>query len=310
MQILTSKSSSKPGKQLILVFGLGMIGCAIRDTLLDFDFGLLQEIEFSWHDSEQRNRAFRLIESACLACSPTPDRLSVLWSAGNATFHSNEDDLLEEHQSFTQTLDFVLGLGETLATSELDFHYISSAGGLFEGQRVVSENSVPAPTRPYGRMKLAQEKLLKRTFAAHKVAIYRPSTVYGPKIQKSRQGLINNLVSNGRNGKVTILDSHVMALRDYVFSGDVGNFVAKRIISGDSGLNGNPVHYLVSSRCSSIFEVVQKIERNLHIKLQYRYDESFGNHSNITFNSSVLPRAWSPSTLDVGIRQFLVGKYA
>ena len=152
--------------------------------------------------------------------------------------------------------------------------------------------------------------MLRNSFDKNEIAFYRPSSVYGPMVQKSQQGLINNLVSNGRNRRVTILDAHVMALRDYVFSGDIGNFVAKRIRSGNAEADGSPVNYLVSSRCSSIFEVVQKIERTLKLNLQFRYDESFGNHSNITFSDSVLAPGWSPSTLDVGIRQFLVGKNA
>ncbi len=295
---------------MVLMFGLGMIGCAIRDALLDYDYHLTEKIGFHWQDVEQRNSAFRMIESACQAGSPPPDRVSVVWSAGKAAFHSTEDELSREHIPFTETVGFISRLNETLASSRLDFHYISSAGGLFEGQRVVTDKSIPVPSRPYGRLKLAQEQILRSTFSENELAIYRPSSVYGPMAQKSQQGLINNLVSNGRNGRVTVLDAHVMALRDYVFSGDIGNFVAKRIRSGNTRTNGNPIHFLVSSRCSSIFEVVQKVERTLHLNLSVRYDQSFGNHSNITFSNNVLPTAWSPSTLDVGIRQFLVGKNA
>jgi len=127
-------------------------------------------------------------------------------------------------------------------------------------------------------------------------------------VQKTQQGLINNLVNNGRNGRVTVLDAHVMSLRDYVYSGDIGNYVSKRIRSGNTETNGSPVHFLVSSRCSSIFEVLQKIERTLKLKLQFRYDESFGNNSNITFSDSILPPGWCPSSLEVGIRQFLLVK--
>ena len=310
MQILSTKTKSRTGNHLVLMFGLGMIGSAIRDTLLDFEYHLMAKINFDWQDVEQRNSAFNLIETSCLAYSPPPDRMSVVWSAGIAAFHSTQDELSRENIPFMDTVGFVPMLKKVLDSARLDFHYISSAGGLFEGQRVVNNESIPAPVRPYGRLKLAQEQVLRNSFGKNELAFYRPSSVYGPMVQKSQQGLINNLVSDGRNRRVTVLDANVMALRDYVFLGDIGNFVAKRIRFGNTGVDGSPVHFLVSSRCSSIFEVVRKIERTLKLNLQYRYDESFGNSSNITFSDSVLPPGWSPSTLDVGIRQFLVGKNA
>jgi nucleoside-diphosphate-sugar epimerase len=292
------------------MFGLGMIGSAIRDSLFDFEYDLMAKIDFNWQDVQQWGGAFSLIETSCLAYSPPPDRVSVVWSAGKGAFHSTQDELSRENIPFMDTVGFVLKLRKALDSARFDFHYISSAGGLFEGQRVINNKSIPAPVRAYGRLKLAQEQVLRNSFGKNEISFYRPSSVYGPMVQKTQQGLINNLVSNGRNRRVTVLDAHVMALRDYVFSGDIGNFVAKRIRSGTTEVDGSPVHFLVSSRCSSIFEVVQKIERTLKLNLQFRYDESFGNSSNITFSDSVLPPGWSPSTLDVGIRQFLVGKNA
>jgi UDP-glucose 4-epimerase len=285
-----------------------MIGSAIRDSLLEFEYHLMGEIDIDWRNPSKQGDAFGLIETSCRAYSPPADRLSIVWSAGKAGFHSSEEDVLQENASFMEAIKFVRKLRKTLGSARSDFHYISSAGGLFEGQRVVDESSNPAPVRPYGRMKLEQEEVLRESFDEREVAIYRPSSVYGPMVQKTQQGLINNLVQNERHGRVTILDAHVMALRDYVFSGDIGTYVARRIRSGNTGVNGDPVHFLVSSRCSSIYEVVRQIERTLYLNLRVRYDESFGNNSNITFSDKILPPGWSPSTLGVGIRQFLVGK--
>lgn len=290
------------------MFGLGMIGSAIRDSLLDLEYHLMAEIEFDWHNAAQRDKAFRLIETSCSAYHHPLDRLTVTWSAGNCGFHSTHDEVSQENAPFMDSVRVVSRLRKTLETVRFDFHYISSAGGLFEGQRVIKTASIPAPVRPYGRLKLAQEQVLRGAFGDNEIAIYRPSSVYGPMVQKKQQGLICNLVNNGRNGRVTVLDAHVMALRDYVFSGDIGNFVAKRIRSGSAFESGSSTCFLVSSRCSSIFEVVQKIERTLHLNLRFRYDESFGNNRNITFSNEVLPAGWSPGTLDVGLRQFLVGK--
>ena len=42
------------------------------------------------------------------------------------------------------------------------------------------------------------------------------------------------------------------------------------------------VDFLVSAKCSSIFEVVEKIRRILNLQIRFRYDDQFGNHENIT----------------------------
>ena len=66
MQILSTETSSTTGRHLVIMFGLGMIGSAIRDALLDFQYDLMTNIYFDWLDSAQRDSAFNLIEAACL----------------------------------------------------------------------------------------------------------------------------------------------------------------------------------------------------------------------------------------------------
>lgn len=304
MQILRVKKGSSAG-HLVLMFGLGMIGSAIRDALLLLEYRILADLPVDWQDAGRRARAFCSIQAACVECSPSLSRLSVAWAAGITDFFSPGSEVNRENVSFEDALRFILNLRQDLASIAFDFHYISSAGGLFEGQRVVTNTSRPSPIRPYGRMKLAQEQVLQASFNVSELAIYRPSSVYGPMTRKGKHGLINKLMQNGRNRQVTVLDAHVMALRDYVYAGDIGNFVGKRIRFWDTGENNDPVHFLVSSRCASIFEVIARVERILNLHLQFRYDENFGNSSSITFNDSVLPPAWHPSILVVGIRQFM-----
>lgn len=290
----------------MLVFGLGMIGSSIREKLLELEYRQLSAIDFDWQTSAKWGESLGQVAADCSAHTPPVTRLSVLWSAGKNGFHCTDDEAASENECFRAVVDFIAKLKASLDGVTFDFHYISSAGGLFEGQRVIKRSSIPTPMRPYGRLKLAQEKLLQECFGRYEVAIYRPSSVYGPMEQKAQQGLINNLVKNARSGRETALDSHVMSLRDYVYTGDIGGFVAKRIKAGLTATGDGPVKFLVSARCSSIFEVVRKIEQTLHLKIRFRYDESFGNHRNITFSDSVLPQGWSPATLNVGIRQFLV----
>ena len=119
-----------------------MIGSAIRDALLDFQYDLMTNIYFDWLDSVQRDGAFNLIEAACVENQPPMDRVSVVWSAGKSAFHATEDELSRENVPFMDVVDFVSKLKKTLDSARLDIHFVSSAGGLFEGQRVINDKSL------------------------------------------------------------------------------------------------------------------------------------------------------------------------
>ena len=292
----------------MLVFGLGLIGSAISKALLRLEFQSLIDIPFDWQNDSQMADARNIIESACLRNSKKPEQLTFLWSAGTTGFYSSKDEADREYSLFQKMVGFALDLKKKLNSEVFNFHCVSSAGGLFEGQRVIRDTSCPTPVRPYGVLKKRQEDLLINTFSETDVAIYRPSSVYGLKEQQSRHGLINNLILNARAGRITVLDAHVMSLRDYVFAGDIGNFVARRIRFESAESIGKPAQFLVSARCSSIFEVFQKIRRILNLHAQFRYDDQFGNHKNITFSDSVLPPEWRPVSLDVGLHQFMIGR--
>lgn len=303
MEILV-KDHREHGLHAVLLFGVGMIGTAIRDSLHQKEYRVGNEVHMDWKDAEKRSRAVEEIRGICAPLAPA--RLSISWSAGNTNFFSTQQETADEDRAF----DAVLGLGTTLVQalhhSKLDFHFLSSAGGLFEGQRIVNETSRAAPRRPYGRMKHDQERRILASAASLGTAIYRPSSVYGPMVRPRRHGLVNHLIANASNRRTTVLDANVMALRDYVYSGDVGEYIAREIAFPRRQDQNAPVHFLVSGRCASIYEVVSRIERVLKTKVRYRFDANFGNSADITFSDSVLPRGWRPSTLDVGIRQFVL----
>ena len=114
--------------------------------------------------------------------APGSCNLAVIWSAGDASFHSSDREVAEEQTIFTESVGVVQNLRELVKPTRFGFHFISSAGGLFEGQRAVDFNSAPAPLRPYGRLKLAQEEALSSSFDSGELACYRPSSVYGPMV--------------------------------------------------------------------------------------------------------------------------------
>jgi len=193
------------------------------------------------------------------------------------------------------------------APAAMDYHFISTAGGLFESQRFVSHESPPLPLRPYGRLKLAQEQSLADLFPASAIHIYRPSSVYGPSPPRERQGLINILVQNTLGGRETVLDARLMAMRDYVLAADVGKYVSARIVHPGPA-PGVRVHFLVTARSTSIFEVLATVRQVLRRQPRFRLDQNFDNHDHITFSHHVRPAGWAPVSLETGIRQFLLSR--
>lgn len=295
-------------RNMVLLIGLGLIGSAICDALQRLDFRLLADIPFEWHDNLQVADAYTAIESICETYTQSCTRLTFVWSAGKVGFYSPQNEADQEFSIFQNAVRFATKLKAKMNPTWFSFQVISSAGGLFEGQSVIRKSSVPTPIRPYGILKKQQEDCLIDLFKTDEFSIYRPSSVYGPMVQKSRLGLINNLINNARAGRITVLDAHVMSLRDYVFAGDIGNYIAKRIKFGIEKTANTQVQFLVSAKCSSIFEVFSKIKRILNLHAQFRFDDQFGNNKNITFSDSVLPSGWRPVSLDVGIRKFMIGR--
>jgi len=310
MQILKFNSQELTEKSYVLVFGLGLIGSATSRALQYFGYGMQRTISINWHDREALKSIFEQIKTECFGNSLSLDKLAVVWAAGDSAFHSSVEETNRELEIYLYAVTMLKRLVDEIKPNEFEFHLLSSAGGLFEGQQVVNMDSVPTPVRPYGELKAAQELALMKSFGSEDLFFHRPSSVYGPMATQSRKGLINNLIRNGQANRTTVLDAQVMALRDYVFSQDVGNYIA-RLIRGRSKIEAKRREYfLVSARSSSIFEVVRKVEFNFKIKLRIRFDPNFGNNSKITFSDKVLPPMWNPVPLDVGLRQFLLSEIA
>lgn len=307
MRILINRQNPLES-HLVLHFGLGLIGSEISSALLRLEYQLLADVPFDWRDELHMTNAYNVIKEIYEFNTGKSNRLSFVWSAGETGFYSPQEDADRELGIFQETVNFASMLKDKIETNGFDFHSVSSAGGLYEGQRVIQKSSIPSPIRTYGKLKKSQEDYLLNTFNTAEIKIYRPSSVYGVMTQKSRYGLINNLINNARKGHLTVLDSHVMSLRDYVFAGDIGNHIGRRIRFGRGGSEADPVQFLVSAKCSSIFEVFSKIRRILNLHPQFRYDDQFGNNKNITFSDSVMPESWRPVSLDVGIRRFIVGR--
>ena len=304
MKIFTAPPSptAREAVHLIAVLGSGLVGGAVCDALLKANATLVQQSPTDWSRHEAVKEAVTLV---CDNATPfTRDaasgRVSVVWAAGAAGFHSPMSVHLSEFEHFKAALSVgerVSGLG---AGWKAFFFHVSSAGGLFEGQRNVGPWSEPAPERDYGRFKLLQEKALEATSGFEASVVYRPSTVYGYS-PNGRIGLVSALLSNGIRHRVSYLSGSATTLRDYVFNRDVGRFIAAEILS-PSLASGHAKRFLVSGKPSSIQEVRNIAEELLRSKLYVNYALGPQNASHNTYHSSAIARGFPVTSLREGMQ--------
>jgi UDP-glucose 4-epimerase len=302
MLVLTSdRGLDRP--HFAVLFGLGMIGAEIFRSLRQHGFTVIRRASLDWVGPAARDRQLAELAHDLEAARAFDALLSVVWSAGATDFSSGREALEAEQEHFAAVLNLVDRLARESTKGAASFHFISSAGGLFEGQRLVSGASKPAPKRPYGALKLQQERELEQHASTLTVRIYRPSSVYGHRVRRNPgKGLINNLLVNAGKGVQTILDAKLLALRDYVYAGDVGRFVADRLVTDAAGC-GCRNYLLATGRPASILEISRLVERVSRKPVLFRLDDSFGNHENMTFHHAALPAGWSPISVDAGIRR-------
>lgn len=302
---LTPPARAEPaGRRAVLLFGAGLIGSRIGAALGRRGWRS-DETPTPWQDDTSLVRHLEAAER--LAPQGEAARLDVVWSAGRAGFASSVEQTRGEERSFRRVLDFVARLAQR-TDSDLFVHLISSAGGLFEGQRHVDRRSRPDPKRPYGALKLRQEELLAGLDAARPVArrVYRLASVYGPAPRGGRRGLIGALLDNARRGRATPIVGQLTTLRDYVFTEDVARHLAEafRAPAGE-----DRYEVLASGKPTTIHEIVHHVTKVAHRRPALAFAAQRDNATDITFAPAVLPRRWVATDLETGICQLERGVF-
>lgn len=273
----------------VLVFGLGLIGEAVDRALRLRSATAMQEFPYDWQDAATR-REQRATIAAALGGET---RIVIVWSGGISGFGSSREEMIAEGE----ILGELIAWGEALQRRcPVDFHLTSSAGGLFEGQTHCTAASRPNPLRPYGEGKLRQEERLLCAHL-HRRRIYRPSSVYGGG-RSRRQGLATVLATNALTGRTTRIVGSPGTLRDYVFSDDIGRFMARRIL--DPGA-GDEVMTVASGRPSSLGEMVELVRARIASPMLVQFDPHPTNARHMSFLPSSLPADWRSTSLECGI---------
>ncbi len=303
--ILLTDHASRPRRDAFAVFGIGLIGSALVSALKSVAPAREERLDFDWTRPEmqatQAGHLERRLE-ATITSATAPARIHFLWSAGRAGFLSSGEEVDPELRSFRN----VLALAERTALRfpgvPATFCLMSSAGGLFEGQRQVTRDSLPTPAHPYGRLKLEQERLLLNSAAPLRKAIYRLTSVYGPLRPGQRRGLIGTLVVNGLRQRVSQIVGFMRTLRDFVWVEDIAVYLTRKLRS-DAGIEPDSISVLGSIKPFSIFEIQRIVENTLRHKIYLGYSLQAPNSEDITFSADVFPMDWHPSDLKSNIRR-------
>ena len=297
MMILARPQDHPSSRRMLVVFGVGLIGSALVEALYRHGPWRTQRHHLSWTDPARYGAEIASAEATLADAQAT--RLHVVWCAGRAGFGATE---IEADLSTFRT---ALAMAERLATArperEIAFHLISSAGGLFEGQRHVDQDSVPAPRRPYAELKLRQEEMLAAASERLVKRVYRLTSVYGHPDGPRRRGLITTLLVNGLRQRVSSIVGRATTLRDFTWAGDVGGFIARELLSAE--MPRTPATYtLAAGLPTSILEVSHVVEGVLRRPLYVSYSFAPTNAEDITFSPKLRPPGWVVSDLKTNVK--------
>lgn len=310
MLILEKIDPSEGSARIIVLFGAGLIGSAICKDIVQEGGYIKSLLPFDWNSAKKQGNDIRAVDALLsrnlknfLSAGYDSVSLAFVWSAGRAGFTATEQCMDSELATFANVLNLVREIMEKFPAIHIFFHHFSSAGGLFEGQKLVDYQAVPAPKRFYGILKLRQELLLSQLDSRLRKAIYRPTSVYGFADTVNRMGLIPTLIRNGIHNRVSVIYGNLSTLRDYIFNNDIASFVYNSLFLIPAA-QSTATYFLGSGKPSSIYEIRHCIEKMIgrKIYLEFRGTHEIENASDITVNSSVLPHGLNSTELKTGMR--------
>ena len=287
-------------RQAIAILGLGLIGQAILAATRRYRAFDEVSLPISWTDTALRRGQLAAALTAIGSRDQPQARIDIVWSAGRAGFGATQDELAAEEEPFLDILALADRLVGIAPKTRHGFHFMSSAGGLFEGCRLVDATTEPSPRRHYGIAKVRQEALVQAMRPEIASFIYRPSSTYGLSDGTARLSLINVLIANALRKRVSHLFGDQTTLRDYIQAGDIGSFVAGRLV----GHAPNPGTFLLASgQATALQAIVHLVEAALGTRLLLRIDPRPSNAEHMSFRPAALAPGFVATDLAAGIRQ-------
>lgn len=288
----------------VALFGLGLIGKSIYDQLaVGAAAPQIASYPFSWSEEKAwplQVEAIRMaINRRTSAATDNNHLVDVVWAAGRAGFSASQHDLQRETAAFKTVLSICSDLARQSKERTLRFHFLSSAGGLFEGQRCIDHLSVPRALRPYSAAKLEQETLLAALLPACSLYIYYPSSVYGHCGFGQRVGVVTALIRAAITNSVATIYGGSDTLRDYVFVDDVARYIGEKI----SFQSASGRFFLASGKPTAMTEMITLVERALQRRIYVVFQSRSDNRDHNSYRQSALPLGWRTTPIDVGIQR-------
>jgi UDP-glucose 4-epimerase len=147
----TSHEASAASRRIVLLFGSGRIGSAILVALMSRVVTARRtDLAFDWEDTSRRTAQaesiVRSVDELVRRAKDGAAAVSIVWAAGKTGFASSPADLAVETLASERAVDLATRLKEI--TDAPSFHFLSSAGGLFEGQTEIDGTSKPPRSDP------------------------------------------------------------------------------------------------------------------------------------------------------------------
>ena len=289
---------SGSGDHCVALFGSGLIGSTIERALCMRATWSVRDVRYNWAHQGFRQTALTQIKQ--ILARPNGrlgSRCDIVWAAGVSGFGSSVDDMARETGLVAELCDVVTELARLEIRRAVTFHLISSGGGLFEGMTTIQSGTEPRPLRPYGMGKLDQERLVQALAPQVATRIYRPASVYGFH-PGARQGLLATLIANTLNNRSTLISGTERTIRDYIFSRDIGDFVAKKIVQRS---DGSEKYLLASGKPTTMFEAIKIVERAIGRPPYRRFESIASNARDLSFSINHVPPDLFTTSLGVGV---------
>jgi len=293
-------------KSLIVQLGLGLIGSSVsKEIMKQNNVEVILKKKPSWNNPTSIVDIIRELLTTYEDKSIEFTSLHILWTAGKAGFLTDEKEANYELEVFDFLITHIYKIAASLQINRKCFYMISSAGGLFEGQQSIDHTSSPNPKRPYGNLKLHQEKRAIEIFKSfNSVLIYRPSSVFSFNSEFGRRGLINTLIKNIKAKQTTSIYGSISTLRDYVLDDDVASIIISDLT--DNNITGVHKYIIASGRPISIFEIINEIQRLSDESPYLAISIDKHNSDNITYNPNNIRRGRFGLEVDFLVKKALM----
>lgn len=292
MIVFETPHKSSIDKGNVILIGRGLVGLAIEKELINKGFKASTAYKSDWQDINRQTEFLKQAIDECI--TKKTNRIDFVWSAGKTGFSADKENTDREFKFFKILTELIVYEVVEKNNLDLKIHFMSSAGGLFEGERNINIRTKRTPKRPYGWLKYNQENFLLNLNEKVTICIYRLSSLYGYIKKGQRVGLISALILNLVRQKTTHIYGKYGTLRDYLFVGDAATFIANEIKKVESeSLN---VFTLVSGKPTTIFEIQKNIEKATMRRCYISFVD-ISNDSDITFAPSCSPKNFMATPL-------------